>query len=93
MSRRKVQPPPELPSSDMEVSSHDKDPEPSLRDMMSVLVYIKARLGVTEERVDNLTSHRVVQGLADEPEPSTTSGAERSSPRPQTKMARMLFTG
>ena len=61
----------------MEALSHDEDPEPSLRDVMSVLGEISARLSVNEEKVDNLTSQSVVQGLAGEPEPSTSRGAER----------------
>ena len=61
----------------MEALSHDEDPEPSLRDVMSVLSDTSARLSLNEEKVDNLTSHWVVHRQADEPELSTSRGTER----------------
>ena len=78
-SHRKAPTLPELPLSDIdvEVLSDDENLEPSLRDVVSLLGNISARLFVNEEKEDNFTSHRDVQGLADEPEPSTSRGTER----------------
>ena len=58
-NRRRAQPPPQLPtcSSDTEALGHDEDLEPSLRDVMSMLGNINARLTANEDKVDNLTSH------------------------------------
>ena len=46
MSQRKAQQLPEVPPSDVEASSDDKAPESSLRDGMSILGGINARLRV-----------------------------------------------
>ena len=72
----------------------DEDAEPSLRYVMSVLRDISARLLVNEETVDNLTSHRVVQGLPRKPSPvpAEVQREEGSSPQ-QPKIAEMLFMG
>ena len=42
----------------MKALSDDENPEPSLRDVMSMLGNISRRLSVNEQKVDRLTSHR-----------------------------------
>ena len=60
----------------MEVLSYDEEPEPNLRDVMSLLA-LNDRLSANEERVDNITSHRVVPELVEDTQPGSSRSAER----------------
>ena len=74
--------------------SYDEDPEPSLKNVMSVLGDISARMSVNEEHVDNLTSHSVVQHwpMNLSPVPPGAQG-EESDPPLQPKVVGMLSMG
>ena len=65
--------PPQPFSSDTEALGHGEDLlEPSLRDMMSILGNINARISATKNKVDKLSSHRVVLRKEEDPQPSSS---------------------
>ena len=64
--RKRAQLLPELPTSHWEEFSQDEATTPSIRDVMSALGGITARLELNEERINNLTSHRGSQDWADD---------------------------
>ena len=55
-SRRKQQPPPDLPATDTKVPSTYDEEEPSLKSLMTLLGNISDRLAIREQRLGSLTA-------------------------------------
>ena len=58
---RRAQSPPDLPPATLEALSADEDDEPSLRNVMTILVDISSRLSANKKKVEPLAAHTDTQ--------------------------------